>query len=85
MTHPLVPDDSAPRSDADEYAWFQLDHMRGCAVVVASGEIDLYTSPGLREVLQQAGRAADRVIVDLGGVTFLDSTGMAVIMEAFQG
>ena len=51
-------------------------------VVVAAGEVDLCTSPGLREALADAVRRADRVIIDLTRVGFLDSTGMAVMVEA---
>jgi stage II sporulation protein AA (anti-sigma F factor antagonist) len=54
------------------------------AVVVATGEVDLFTAPGLRAALLNAARASARVVVDLTGVTFLDSSGLAVLISALQ-
>lgn len=68
--------------DSSTQASFALDEVHGYAVVVAAGEIDLCTSPGLREALADAVRRSDRVVIDLTRVRFLDSTGMAVMVEA---
>lgn len=52
------------------------------AVVALTGEVDLYTSPRFREVLLEGIDAgARRVILDLGLVTFLDSTAISVLVE----
>ena len=50
-------------------------------VVHVSGEIDVYTAPMLREHLD-AHVAAGRhdLVVDLGGVTFMASTGLGVLV-----
>jgi len=52
-------------------------------VVAAAGELDLYTSERLQEklaeVLELGGR---RVLIDLTGVTFMDSTALAVLVGA---
>ena len=50
-------------------------------VVHVSGEIDVYTAPMLRERLD-AHIAAGRhdLVVDLGGVTFMASTGLGVLV-----
>ena len=56
--------------------------QHGALVVVAvTGEVDLVTAPSLRSVLNEvAGRAGVTCIVlDLAGVSFLDSTGIAVL------
>jgi anti-sigma B factor antagonist len=58
--------------------------VRGCAVVVASGEIDLTTAPGLRQALQAASHDAALVMLDLTLVTFIDSTGLAALLDANQ-
>lgn len=50
-------------------------------VVHLGGEIDVYTAPFVREKLDEqihAGRTD--LIVDLSGVTFLDSTGLGVLV-----
>jgi anti-sigma B factor antagonist len=47
------------------------------------GEIDVATSPKLEAVLDEAIAAQPaRVIVELDSVTFLDSTGLRVLVEA---
>jgi anti-sigma B factor antagonist len=57
----------------------------GHAVVTASGELDLYTAPRLQTVLAALLREpVDRVVVDLSGVEFCDSTGMNVLLAAMK-
>jgi anti-sigma B factor antagonist len=55
--------------------------------VVAAGEIDLYTAPRLHSelsaVIANAAPAA-RVIVDMSGVEFCDSTGMNVLLSCLR-
>jgi anti-sigma B factor antagonist len=58
--------------------------MQGCAVVVASGEIDVTTAPGLRHALKAASQVAARVVLDLNLVTFIDSSGIAILLEAYK-
>jgi anti-sigma B factor antagonist len=65
-----------------EQASFFLDGLDGCMVVFAVGEIDIATSDRFREVMLQAVESSRRVIVDLSGVTFLDSTGLGVLLGA---
>ncbi len=69
---------------ADGPASFCLHCTSGCAVVVAAGEIDLYTAPALRESLIRAGESSSRVVIDLTDVTFLDSTGLGVMLGALR-
>ena len=61
----------------------QGDH----AIVIATGEIDLYTAPRLHgelaEVIANAAPAS-RVIVDMSGVEFCDSTGMNVLLSCLR-
>ncbi len=52
-------------------------------VVDVAGTLDLATSPALREGLVELTAAGHvDVTVDLGGVTFIDSTGFGVLMNA---
>jgi anti-sigma B factor antagonist len=47
----------------------------GLGLLSVSGELDLYVEPELRTLLGSAdGHAAETVVVDLSGVSFLDST-----------
>ena len=50
--------------------------------VVVVGEMDIDTAPELRSRLLAAVRAHELVILDLGGVTFIDSQGLSVLLRA---
>ena len=49
-------------------------------IVVVRGELDVATVPALRE--QLSALAAERVVVDLSGVTFVDSVSLAALLTA---
>lgn len=50
--------------------------------VEARGEVDISTAALLRVELADALRTADSVVVDLTDVTFMDSQGLRVLIEA---
>ena len=54
-------------------------------VVAAGGELDMYTSELLREQLADViERGGQRLLVDLTGVAFMDSTALGVLVNAAQ-
>lgn len=53
-------------------------------VVVLSGEVDLSWSQQVRREVLDALKAGDRVAVDLSAVSYLDSSGIAALVEGFQ-
>ena len=54
-------------------------------VLEVGGEVDVYTAPRLRERLVELVDAGARnVVVDLGGVEFLDSTGLGVLVGGLK-
>jgi anti-sigma B factor antagonist len=54
-------------------------------VLEVSGELDLHTSPRLRERLERAiASASSDVLVDLTGVGFMDSTALGVLVGALK-
>jgi anti-anti-sigma factor len=60
-----------------------LQAAQGVVVVVASGEIDMSNASGFRKALDSALDTAPGVVVlDLSGVTFLDSVGVAEMVKA---
>ncbi|GAA1914033.1 anti-sigma factor antagonist BldG [Nocardioides lentus] len=59
--------------------------LDGRAVVVVSGEVDVYTAPRLRDCLTELVSAGHRrLVVDMTGVEFLDSTGLGVLVGGLK-
>jgi len=59
----------------------QDDHT----VISVAGEIDLYTAPRLQSELMTAlSRSPARLVVDMSGVGFCDSTGINVLLAAHR-
>jgi anti-sigma B factor antagonist len=58
----------------------------GVPVVSLSGEVDMATSPRLRDALVQVAtiHPGQRIAVDLDGVAFLDSTGLGVLVGGLR-
>ena len=57
----------------------------GATIVAPEGDIDLSRSPALRSSLKEAMAAKPkRLIVDLGLVDYMDSSGVATLVEALQ-
>jgi len=56
----------------------------GAVIASFSGEVDLEHSPKAREVLLSCVDGATKVLVDLSGVSYIDSSGVASLVEAFQ-
>lgn len=57
----------------------------GFEVITLEGEIDLYVAPKVREaVLQACERAGKGVLVDLTAVPYMDSSGIATLIEGLQ-
>jgi anti-sigma B factor antagonist len=57
----------------------------GVGLVTLSGEVDLYTAPRFKDdlvALIDGGAAA--VVIDLSGVTFIDSTALGVIISGVK-
>jgi anti-sigma B factor antagonist len=57
----------------------------GTFVVGLTGEVDLYTAPELKsELLRLVAEEPTRIIVDLSGATFVDSTTLGVLLGAVK-
>jgi anti-anti-sigma factor len=64
----------------------EVRRENGAVVVRLVGELDVYNAGVVREALTGDGiRDAERVVVDLAEVAFLDSTMLGVLVEARTG
>lgn len=63
----------------------QVENRDDSVVVTPMGEVDLARSPSLRSRLKQVlGESPNRLVVDLSQVPYMDSSGVATLVEALQ-
>jgi anti-sigma B factor antagonist len=63
----------------------QLTSQGDIHVLELSGELDYHSSPELREKLTELTvKQAPKILVNLGDVDYMDSSGIATFVEAFQ-
>jgi anti-sigma B factor antagonist len=60
------------------------ERLQGIAVISVQGELDLATASPLQQLLDDAVADGSKIIVDLSGCEFVDSTGIALIVKAFR-
>ena len=81
-THTSAPGHTAERISVRVLAH---DHDQRTAVLSVHGEIDLGTAPVLREALSWVlEHRTGPVVVDLSEVSFMDSTGVHVLLDALE-
>jgi anti-sigma B factor antagonist len=60
-----------------------VESRDGSIVVTLCGELDLYNADEVRAALAQAiGEQPAKIVVDMAGVEFVDSTALGVLIEA---
>ncbi|MDD3518991.1 MAG: STAS domain-containing protein [Chromatiales bacterium] len=62
----------------------EITRQGDVTVIALGGDVDLETSPKARELLLAAVKDSRRVLVDLSGVSYIDSSGVATLVEALQ-
>jgi anti-sigma B factor antagonist len=63
----------------------EREEIADAIVLTVQGSVDITSSPELRGELKAAlDRQIPRIVVDMGGVTFVDSSGLATLIEALQ-
>ena len=61
----------------------QITASDGQSIVAVQGEVDLTTAPAFAEALRTVtALEPSEILVELSGVTFIDSTGVGVLVEA---
>ena len=63
----------------------QSRHVGDAIIIEFEGEVDLEQSPKARKVLLGALEERRPIYVDLCRVSYIDSSGIACLVEAFQG
>ena len=63
----------------------EVTELAGWTVVSVYGEVDVATSPDLRErLIELINEGHHQLVLDLEGVDFLDSTGLGTIIGALK-
>ncbi len=58
--------------------------QQGYHIIALTGEIDLESSPKARQILLETIDRSAKVLIDMASVTYIDSSGIATLVEAFQ-
>jgi len=71
---------------ADNEGFIQMrDEGGGIVVITPTADVDMSRSPELRTAIQQAmGRNINKLIVNLDEVGYMDSSGLATLVEAMR-
>ena len=63
---------------------YRVTNESGYAIVHLAGDIDLSCSPEARKAILDRLLAAQHTLVDLSAVTYIDSSGIASLVEGYQ-
>jgi anti-sigma B factor antagonist len=70
------------------FAGMRCEDKDGIQIVSVSGEVDFCSAHRLRELIcrarRQAGGDPPHVVVDLGGVEFMDTAGLEILLEEWN-
>jgi anti-sigma B factor antagonist len=57
----------------------------GVTVVAATGRLDVAGAPALKEAISEVVKTGPpRIVIDMGGVSFVDSTGLGSVISALK-
>lgn len=65
----------------DDAFSLEVTQRDGLTLVGLTGELDLPAAPRLSEVLEQLATGDRHIVLDLRGLRFMDSTGLALILR----
>jgi anti-sigma B factor antagonist len=63
---------------------YQVQQEGGYAIVRLTGDVDLSCSPDARKAILASLNRGEHTLVDLSGVSYIDSSGVASLVEGFQ-
>jgi anti-sigma B factor antagonist len=70
--------------DMERYMRSSTRIEKGITIVDVEGQIDLGSSPALRKTLLESLQGTDRVAVNLIAVKYIDSSGIASLLEVLK-
>lgn len=60
-------------------------HEGALGVIILGGEVDIYTAPRFKEcMLELLDGGVERLLIDLSGVSFIDSTALGVLIGGLR-
>lgn len=62
----------------------QIREQDGATIIALTGDVDLQNSPEARKILLSCVDKKRPVLVDLSGVGYIDSSGVASLVESLQ-
>jgi anti-sigma B factor antagonist len=63
---------------------YQVEEDRGFSIVLLTGDVDLSCSPDARKTILDCLGSKKNTLVDLSDVTYIDSSGVASLVEGYQ-
>jgi anti-sigma B factor antagonist len=57
------------------------EHAEAYSVIAVRGEVDLHTAPKVQYAIERAAGTNGAVILDMGGVAFMDSTALSALVR----
>ena len=61
-----------------------IREIEGTRIIDVAGDVDLGGSPALRRMLFEALRESPKVVINLTAIRYIDSSGIAVMIEALK-
>ena len=63
----------------------EVRSQKDVTIIDCTGDVDMYSSPPLRKVLlEKMGSGSASVLLNMTGVSYIDSSGIGTLVEALQ-
>jgi anti-sigma B factor antagonist len=63
---------------------YEIQQDRGLSIVLLKGDVDLSCSPDARKAILDCLESSQNTMVDLSDVSYIDSSGVASLVEGYQ-
>ncbi|MFP6780999.1 MAG: STAS domain-containing protein [Gammaproteobacteria bacterium] len=63
---------------------YEVKEEQGFSIVLLTGDVDLSCSPEARKTILDCLESSQNTLVDLSDVSYIDSSGVASIVEGYQ-